>query len=178
VTGPYETEAQVHDALQAVREALDIPHAATVGDDEIRAKVMERRVMHAVTFLRGVLDLEPPPLDIGWHVAYLRERLAEHPAAGYKTWDEAIAELRAAEAAKAEHAAATMPGCGKCETAPAARPGETRPDGQPSMNALFCARCLDRCHEATDFAHVCIICASPEERAALGLGGPGQDGDR
>ena len=106
MTGP----AEARDALQAVREALDIPHAATVGDDEIRAKVMDRRVMHAVTFLRGILDQEPR--DLGWHVAYLRDRLAEHPAAGYKTWDEAIAELRAAEAAKAEHAAATCEMCG------------------------------------------------------------------
>ena len=60
--------------------------------------------------------------------------------------------------------------CGKCKTAPAAKPGETRPDGQPSMNALFCARCLDMCHEALEFDHCCIICATPQERAALGLG--------
>ena len=102
MTGP----AEARDALQAVREALDIPHAATVGDEEIRAKIMDRRVMHAVTFLRGVLALEPPPLDIGWHVAYLRERLAEHPATGYRTWDEAAAE------AAAEHAAAACSMCG------------------------------------------------------------------
>jgi len=92
-------------ALEAVREALDIPHAATVGDEKIRAEIMDRRVMHAVTFLRGILDQEPR--DLGWHVAYLRDRLAEHPATGYKTWDEAIAELRAAE-----HAAATCEMCG------------------------------------------------------------------
>jgi len=68
--------------------------------------------------------------------------------------------------------------CGRCGTAPAGRPGETRPDGQPSDRALYCDACLDRCHEATDFAHICIICATPEERAALGLGAPGADGAR
>jgi len=31
-------------------------------------------------------------------VEYLRARLAEHPAVGYKTWDERVAELDAAKA--------------------------------------------------------------------------------
>jgi hypothetical protein len=32
-------------------------------------------------------------------MAYLRERLAEHPAEGYKTWDERVIELEAARKA-------------------------------------------------------------------------------
>jgi hypothetical protein len=37
-------------------------------------------------------------------VAYLRARLAEHPAQGYKTWDERTAELEAARQASPEDA--------------------------------------------------------------------------
>jgi hypothetical protein len=40
-------------------------------------------------------------------VAYLRERLAEHPAEGYKTWDERVAEL---DAARSCGAGGTGPG--------------------------------------------------------------------
>jgi hypothetical protein len=31
--------------------------------------------------------------DVAWHAAYLRERLAERQAEGYKTWDDRMAEL-------------------------------------------------------------------------------------
>lgn len=37
--------------------------------------------------------------DVAWSTAYLRERLAEHPAEGYKTWEERLAELEAARTA-------------------------------------------------------------------------------
>lgn len=40
---------------------------------------------------------------IGWAAGYLRERLAEHPAENYKTWDERVAELAAAKAATVGH---------------------------------------------------------------------------
>ena len=83
------------DALEVVREALDIPHAATAGDGETRDRILAERLLHAVIMLRGVLDEGG---DIAWHVGYLRDRLAEHPATGYKTWDERKAELDAAKA--------------------------------------------------------------------------------
>ena len=89
---------EARDALGAVLEALDIPHAATVGDEETRAKILAERTGHAVVMLRAVLHEEHPAPDIPWSVAYLRERLAEHPAAGYKTWAERMAELDAAKA--------------------------------------------------------------------------------
>jgi hypothetical protein len=85
-------------ALTAVREALDIPHAATEGDEEVRAKIMEQRVMHTMLFLRGILDRDRRSYRSAEDdVAYLRDRLAEHPAEGYKTWDESMAELEAAK---------------------------------------------------------------------------------
>jgi hypothetical protein len=38
----------------------------------------------------------------------------------------------------------------------------------PGMSAYFCPACLDMCHEALEFDHCCMICASPEEARALG----------
>ena len=105
--------AEARDALEAVREAIDIPSPATVGDGEVYEKILLERVGHVRVMLASLLDTgRCAPPDIPWSVAYLRDRLAEHPAAGYKTWDEAVAGLRAAEAAKAEHAAATCEMCG------------------------------------------------------------------
>ena len=67
----------------------------------------------------------------------------------------------------AEHASAGRELCVRCGE-PVARPGESRPDGQPGDRARFCDGCIGRCHEATDFAHVCQICASPGEAARYG----------
>lgn len=53
--------------------------------------------------------------------------------------------------------------CGRCKAAPVHKPGAVRADGRPRDTALYCWACIDRCHEATDFAHICVICASPEE---------------
>jgi hypothetical protein len=89
-------ECPARDVLEAVREALDIPHAATMGDQAIRAKILEHRLGHAVVMLNGILG---GTFDPAWSVVYLRERLAEHPAGGYRTWDERMAELAAAKAA-------------------------------------------------------------------------------
>lgn len=58
--------------------------------------------------------------------------------------------------------------CGRCKTNPAATPSATRADGKPTDRAQFCDPCIDRCHEATDFAHVCQICATPEEGRRYG----------
>jgi len=92
--------AQLLDALTAVREALDIPCAATVGDDEVRAKILDKRLGYAVAMLRGILGRDAFP-GIPWLVGYLRDQLAKHPAIGYETWDTRVAELEAATAAAA-----------------------------------------------------------------------------
>jgi hypothetical protein len=86
------------DALEAVLEAIDIPHGATVGDEEARTAILLERAGHAAVMLRAILDGSHPAPDVPWSVEYLRDRLAEHPATGYKTWDERKAELDAAQA--------------------------------------------------------------------------------
>ena len=85
-------------ALRAVLEALDMPHPATVGDGEVHDRILQARVMNTVIFLRGLLDeghATPPE----WRLEYFREKLAEQPATGYSTWDEAVAETRARQEA-------------------------------------------------------------------------------
>jgi hypothetical protein len=84
------------DALRAVREAIDIPHPATVGDGETHDRILKERVLHAVVMLQNIVpgDGHRCAADvIPWSVEYLRARLAEHPAEGYKTWAEHVAEL-------------------------------------------------------------------------------------
>ena len=85
------------EALEAVLEALDIPHAATVGDEERRTAILVERAGHAVVMLRAILHEQHPAPDIAWSVAYLRDRLAEHPSVGYKTCEARLAELDAAK---------------------------------------------------------------------------------
>ncbi len=94
------TAAELLDALAAVREAVGIPNGATVGDQETRDAILIERAGHAAVMLQGILGRDAS-VDIPWSVAYLRARLAEHPAEGYRTWDERVAELEAAKASVA-----------------------------------------------------------------------------
>lgn len=93
--GARSSRDDLVDALRAVREALDIPHPATVGGGELRDRILRERVVHTVVMLRSVLEPDRSP-DIPWSTAYLRARLAEHPAEGYETWHEQAAELEGA----------------------------------------------------------------------------------
>lgn len=90
------TPAQARQALQTVRDALDIPYPATAGDDKIRHAILEHRIRYAVLYLGRLLD--GPALGPDWELEYLRERLAEHPAAGYRTCQQAAAERAPEEA--------------------------------------------------------------------------------
>jgi hypothetical protein len=90
-------DTDAREALKAVREAIDIPHGATVKDQEIPDRILIERAGHVVAMLAGIFG-EDATIDVPWSVAYLRARLAEHPAVGYKTWGERAAELDAAKA--------------------------------------------------------------------------------
>lgn len=85
------------DALRAVREAIDIPNPATVGDGEVSDAILLERVMHAKVFLDRILR-RGDAVDVPWSTCYLREQLAKCPATGYRTWAQALAETRARKA--------------------------------------------------------------------------------
>ncbi|MGC5007461.1 hypothetical protein [Streptomyces sp. DT203] len=67
--------------LAAVLEAIAIPYPATVGDSETYGRILADRVMHARVTLEDALRRDD---DLGWSTDYLRARLAEHPATGYR----------------------------------------------------------------------------------------------
>ena len=97
MSAPDPARDELLDALRAVREAIDIPHPATVGDGEIHDRILKERVLHATVMLQNIIpgDGRPCAADvIPWSVEYLRARLAEHPASGYRTWAERAAELK------------------------------------------------------------------------------------
>lgn len=78
--------------LDVVLDAIDIPYGATAGDEEIRDEILGHRLMQLVVSLRTLRD--DPGRDAAWTLGYLREKLAEHPATGYRTWAEARQEER------------------------------------------------------------------------------------
>jgi hypothetical protein len=97
MSAPDPTREQLLDALKAVREAIGIPHGATVGDQETRDKILLERAGHATVFLDDIFErLGRADVDVPWSVEYLRARLAKHPATGYKTWQQHVAELERA----------------------------------------------------------------------------------
>lgn len=67
--------------LQAVLEAIAIPYPATVGDSEVHDRILTDRVIDARVALEGVLSRGDDP---AWSAGYLRERIAEKPATGYR----------------------------------------------------------------------------------------------
>lgn len=81
-----ELSAETRAVIALVLEALDIPSAATVGDDETRQKILDRRLLSTVVTLRSLVA-EAPNLD--WALDWLRMDLARSPAAGYVTSEQA-----------------------------------------------------------------------------------------
>lgn len=79
------------DMLRAIREALDIPHAATIRHDETRTRILDQRAMFVTAALGPFLDHDP--VSASTMIRYLRERLAQHPPTGYVTYDQAQAAL-------------------------------------------------------------------------------------
>lgn len=60
------------------------------------------------------------------------------------------------------HLEAAQLRCAGCRREPPLRPT----DGDLSLFGVFCAKCIDRCHESTDLAHRCPVCAWPDEEAS------------
>lgn len=147
--------AQLLDLLTAIRDALDIPHAATTGHDETRTEILTRRIRHTVVALGNVLD-EGAPLGIPWETAYLRDRLAEHPAVGYVTDAQARAALDEGATWADAVTLPAPPACGRCDRT--LDPADGRHDGHARhKGSPWCRRCIDQCHDG-GADHVCVIC--------------------
>lgn len=83
--------SDLRDALKAAKDALDLPYAATAGGDEIRAGLIESRVMLVNSFLKAVLE-DAPTLDLDFEIRFLAERIAKQPGE-YVTHDQARAAM-------------------------------------------------------------------------------------
>lgn len=79
--------AETRAVVEAVIEALAIPYAATVGGHETRTVILAERIRHLMVCMRVLADHDA--VDVQWNLAYLRDRLAEHPPVGYVVRDEA-----------------------------------------------------------------------------------------
>lgn len=81
------------DVLNVIVEALAIPDAATVGDAEIRAGILEKRQMIMLCSIKALLDQGPRTGRPDWTCQYIREQLAQNPPDGYRTdYAEVIAD--------------------------------------------------------------------------------------
>lgn len=146
--------AQLLDLLTAVRDALDIPHAATTGHDETRTEILARRIGHTVITLGNVLDGARP--DIPRDTAYLRDRLAEHPPVGYVTTEQARAALDAGTTWADAVTLPAPPACGRCKHR--FDPADTAFDGHARhADSPWCRRCINQCHDG-GADHACPIC--------------------
>jgi hypothetical protein len=85
-------QAETLSVIETVLEALAIPHAATTGHDETRARILDERLRVTVTTLQGVIAQGG---DLAWSLDFLREQLAEHPPTGYVTAQQATERLAA-----------------------------------------------------------------------------------
>ncbi|MFG2016510.1 hypothetical protein [Actinomadura geliboluensis] len=93
-THPTGLSAETRAVVAVVLEALDIPYAATVAHAETRTRILGERVLHLVVILRGMLQRDRAG-DVSGDLEYLREKLAENPAAGYVTDEQARARCDA-----------------------------------------------------------------------------------
>jgi hypothetical protein len=85
MTGALPVE--VRELPGVVLAAIDVPSPATLGDATRHREFLAERVMHTTITLRLLLAREGTRFqaDLPWETAYLREQLAAHPPAGYKT---------------------------------------------------------------------------------------------
>jgi hypothetical protein len=81
-------------------------------------------------------------------------------ALGFAAYVAACEEIETPGGTETLQAIAKLPVCGRCRATPVWRPGAGWAAGS------FCAPCIDRCHESTDFAHSCVICNPPANGGA------------
>lgn len=82
--------------LDAVLEAVNIPHAATIGHERTRAAIIVNRLIVLQVTLQSILDeSRPTSPDLDEDLRFMRERLTQFPAEGYVTHEQAHQRLEA-----------------------------------------------------------------------------------
>ncbi|MFI6491258.1 hypothetical protein [Streptomyces sp. NPDC050564] len=113
----------------------------------------------------GADGLQPDEHQLTWSAGdqpIVRVHLAFHSGMHAEARDYLVTAVGEALHEEMQRAAAVpavdaSEACGNCRQP--FDPTDTRFDGQArSGNRPFCRRCVDRCHESTDFAHECAVC--------------------
>ncbi|MFB4285663.1 hypothetical protein ACBJ59_61125 [Nonomuraea sp. MTCD27] len=118
---------QLRDALRAVYEALDVPYAASEGDAEVRADLVDVRAGLAKRMLAR-LTYPEAHANVAEEVEELRAELAEHPPVGYVTDEQA----RAARAAGKSYKESVTPPAEPSPVEELAATDEPAPDALPA----------------------------------------------
>ncbi|MFB6875691.1 hypothetical protein [Streptomyces sp. NPDC056323] len=84
---PEPLDGPILEFLQTILDAIDIPAPATPDDAAEYNRVLADRAGHAAVALRDVLA-GAAQFGPGWITRYLRARLDETPATGYRTLDD------------------------------------------------------------------------------------------
>lgn len=100
--------AELLELLTVILGMLNMPYAASAGDEEIRAKILDQRLISLTSWLE-ILLRENDGSRLTWFRDQLLEAMDKYPATGYRTdYDEVMADMRGIPVAqyKAEKEAA------------------------------------------------------------------------
>jgi hypothetical protein len=86
--------AETRDVIETVHAAIAIPYAATTAHERTRAEILGHRLLATTVALQSILDRDNTD-ELPGILQHLRDRLAEHPATGYVTWEQATARTEA-----------------------------------------------------------------------------------
>lgn len=73
--------------MEAVLEALTMPSPASLADRDVHDRILADRVVYVRIVLESALKNAD---DVDWAARYLRGRLAERPATGYRAVGESL----------------------------------------------------------------------------------------
>lgn len=174
--GPH-TPDTVLDAARALSDLADYLARATT-DPDTTAKALDDLLINLADVARGLdqtlQQISTSALRLRVEPG-LRDDRGEDvdPADTAETVADATAEarVRLARVATALHDAASAAShlgrdadpeptaedvtCRRCRRDPVEQPGQPAPHGE------FCSECINRCHDASDFAHTCQVCQAP-----------------
>lgn len=86
--------AETRDVIETVHAAIALPYAATTGHERTRAEILGHRLLATKVALESLLDRDSAA-ELPGILQHLRDTLAEHPATGYVTYDQAVARMAA-----------------------------------------------------------------------------------
>lgn len=144
---PYDPEDCASVAAEVIR-VLQPFVAALVAEQERRADRMRDEAQHWAAKMAEAVDERESAEARAYRAEAALETLTDRARSVIDGWDDITAAWRDGPLPLA------IAGLRAALSAPADASGE----------APFTAAEIDRCHESTDFAHVCKVCRAPDEK--------------